>query len=117
MLLEVQEPLLELGQGYEIIGSKHLSLDDREVNLDLVEPTGMNRHMHQDGIRPLRAVAAVRPSDRDEKNRYPRSKRLDGRPVGFLTHHFNQAASKGLMPLFFAQRPKTLARCTSQAAR
>ena len=52
-LLKVQEPLLELGQGREVIGGERLSLHDGEVNLDLVEPTGVNRGVHQDDVRPF----------------------------------------------------------------
>jgi len=46
--LEAQEPLLELGQGAEVIGGQPLALEDREVDLDLVEPTGVHRRMHRD---------------------------------------------------------------------
>src|ERR1700730_18918162 len=56
-LLKVQEPLLELGQGREVIRGERLSLHDGEVNLDLVEPTGVNRCVHQDDVSPLRVKA------------------------------------------------------------
>jgi hypothetical protein len=54
VLLEVQEPLLELGQGKEVIGSEHLSLDNGEVNFDLVEPTSV------DGCRFVKLIPALR---------------------------------------------------------
>ena len=39
-----------LGEAVEIgkvIGREYLALDNGEVNLDLIEPTGVNRGMHK----------------------------------------------------------------------
>jgi len=38
----------QLVEGGAVIGSEHLSLENREVNLDLVEPTCMHRCVHHD---------------------------------------------------------------------
>ena len=35
---------VEIGK---IIGRQDLPLDDREIDFDLIEPTGMNRRMHE----------------------------------------------------------------------
>src|SRR6266568_4559574 len=45
--LEFQQPLADLLQRAKIIGGEDLPLDYREVDFDLVEPTGMNGQMHQ----------------------------------------------------------------------
>src|SRR5437879_2077642 len=41
VMLKGKQTFLDLGQRREIIGDKDLALDDREVNLDLIQPTGM----------------------------------------------------------------------------
>src|SRR6266508_6470531 len=40
VVLERQQSLLDGGQRREVVGRKHLALNDGEVDLDLVEPTG-----------------------------------------------------------------------------
>jgi hypothetical protein len=70
-LLEVQEPWFELSQRGEVIGSKDFSLDDGAIDLDLVEPAGMNRGMDQESIRPRGADTLYRPFDHDERSSYP----------------------------------------------
>ena len=48
MDLKREEALFEVGQGRKVIRGKDLSLNDREIDFHLVEPTGMNGRMHQD---------------------------------------------------------------------
>ena len=43
---------LQGGQALEVARGKQLALNDREVHLDLVEPTGVNRRMNQNDIGP-----------------------------------------------------------------
>jgi hypothetical protein len=38
MVLEAQDAVFELVGGGEVVGRQHLPLEDREVDLDLVEP-------------------------------------------------------------------------------
>ena len=53
--LEVQEPLFDRLQIRELVGCEDLSLDDGELNLNLVQPTGMNRRVDLNRIpMPLR---------------------------------------------------------------
>ena len=47
MALELPEGMGDFFQGFEIIGREHLSLDDREVDFDLIEPTAVNWSMDQ----------------------------------------------------------------------
>ena len=57
MDLESEQTLLEFGQRREIIRRQDLSLHDREIDLDLVEPTGMDRSVDEDRVGPLGAKA------------------------------------------------------------
>ena len=58
VVLEGEQTLLEFGQGGEIIGSEDLALNDGEVDLDLIEPTGMDRGVdeHDRGPRGAQPV-------------------------------------------------------------
>ena len=51
--LEVEQAALDLLKVREVVGGEHLSLDDREVDLDLVEPAGVRRCVDHMGVRPL----------------------------------------------------------------
>jgi hypothetical protein len=51
--LEIHQLVLELGEGREVVAGKQFTLDDGEVDFDLVEPTGVNRRMDQDDVGPL----------------------------------------------------------------
>ena len=53
MDLEGKETLLEFGQGREIVGRENLSLNDGEIDLDLIEPTGVDRRVDENGIGPF----------------------------------------------------------------
>src|SRR5829696_4319514 len=50
MILESEQSRLDLGEVGEVVGSEHLALDDGEVDLDLVEPGGMNRQVDQNQL-------------------------------------------------------------------
>jgi len=41
-LLETEQAFFQVGQRGEIVGDKDLPLNDREVDLDLIEPAGVN---------------------------------------------------------------------------
>ena len=86
VFLKGEKALLELGKRGEIIGSEYFPLDDGEINLDLIEPTGVNRGVHEDGIgsagsdafnRPLAAMSRAVVHDPED---------AVGRLVGFLMH-------------------------------
>ena len=53
MELKGEEALFEIGQGREVIRGEDLSLNNREVDLNLIEPTGVGRSVDQDGVGPL----------------------------------------------------------------
>jgi hypothetical protein len=56
-VLEAKEAVLELAEGDEVIGRQNLALDDREIDLDLVEPTGVDRRLDENETRPGDAQA------------------------------------------------------------
>ncbi len=72
--LKRQDPGLHVGQGIEVVRRQDLALHDREVGLDLIEPTGMDGpvHEHQIRILPLEsfhgARTAVRRTVVDDQN-------------------------------------------------
>src|ERR1700693_175353 len=51
--LEAEQTLLQVGQRGEIVGGKNLPLNDGEVDLDLIEPTGVNWGMDENCHGPL----------------------------------------------------------------
>jgi len=55
--LEVEETLFQFGQRGEVVGREHLSLNDGEVDFDLVEPTGVNRGVDENSVGPSGAEA------------------------------------------------------------
>jgi len=55
--LKREETLFEIGQGSEIVRGEDLSLNNREVDLNLVEPTGMSGSVDEDGVGPSGAEA------------------------------------------------------------
>ena len=57
MDLESEQALLEFGQRGEIVGGEDLSLNDGEIDLDLIEPTGVNGSVDEDSVGPFCAKA------------------------------------------------------------
>ena len=53
MDLKREKALFEVSQRGEIVGRQDFPLDNREVDFDLVEPTGVVGRMDEDGIGPL----------------------------------------------------------------
>jgi hypothetical protein len=51
--LESEEALFEFDQRREVVRREYFSLHDREVNLDLVEPTGVDRGVDEDRVGPF----------------------------------------------------------------
>ena len=51
--LEGEETLFEFGQGSEVVWRENLSLDNGEIDLHLIEPTGVDRRVDENGIGPF----------------------------------------------------------------
>jgi hypothetical protein len=58
--LEGQQAPFKVGPVGKVARRKEFALDDRKVDLDLVEPTGVDRRMDQNNIGPLGAEAVGR---------------------------------------------------------
>ncbi|HEV8103844.1 MAG TPA: hypothetical protein VGP69_08930 [Gaiellaceae bacterium] len=57
---EVEEALFDGSEVGEVVGLQHLALDDREVDLDLVEPAGVDRQVDEDEVRVPALMEAPR---------------------------------------------------------
>ena len=55
--LEGHHVPLQIGQALEVAGGKQLALNDGEVDLDLIEPTGVNRRVNQNDVGPSASKA------------------------------------------------------------
>jgi hypothetical protein len=87
VVLEGVEGERDLADRLEVVRFEHLSLHDREVDLDLVEPARVQGQVDEDEVRPAalepldRAATAVRGAVVDD------SEDLGRRGVGLLGHH------------------------------
>ena len=83
---EREELLFEVGESREVVGGEDLALDDGEVNLGLVEPTGVDGGVHEEQVLvPVskafdRFLAAVRGAVVDDHEHAP------GLAVGLDAH-------------------------------
>ena len=50
IVLKIEEALCEGVEISKVIGREHLALDNREVDLDLIKPTSVNRSMHESQV-------------------------------------------------------------------
>ena len=57
MDLEGKETLFKFGQRREVVGREDLPLHDREIDFDLIEPTGVDRSVDEDRVGPFGAEA------------------------------------------------------------
>jgi hypothetical protein len=53
VVLEGKQTLFELGQRREVVGGEELSLNDGEIDFDLIEPTGVDWSVNEDGLGPF----------------------------------------------------------------
>ena len=60
MALEGKQTLFEFCQRREIVGREELSLNDGEIDFDLIEPTGVDWSMNEDGLGPFFAIRGER---------------------------------------------------------
>jgi hypothetical protein len=111
------ETLFEFGQRREIVGREDFPLHDREIDFDLIEPTGVDRSVDEDGIGPFVTQTVdgfLAPMSRAVVHN-PRD--AASGPVGFLVHDIADEVIHGGNSVFDFIAAKTLARWTSLAAR
>ena len=80
VVFELAETVFDVSQGREVLRREHLALDDREVDLDLIQPAGVDRGMNEDEAWPRRAETRTRARP-GARSRYRRS-RTSGAPSG-----------------------------------
>jgi len=113
---EREQLLFERVEVGEVVGGQHLALDDREVDLGLVEPAGVDRGVDEDQVLPRalqpldRCLAAVRGAVVDDHEHALRP------AVGLDRHELLDERVEGSIPSG-AQRSNSVARRASQAAR
>ena len=114
--LEIQERLFHGLHIRELIGYQDLALDNGEINLNLVQPTGVHRGVD---------LNRVSMPPREPLLRYlsPVRRAMVGDPenpvsptIGFLPHHQVHQTMVGLDSRRGPDNPNTLARRTSHAA-
>ena len=117
MALEGEETLFEFGQGREMVWRENLSLNDGEIDLDLIEPTGVDRRVDESGIRPFftQTVGGFLTSVSGAVVHDPKDRLADLYGSWLMTSVTSR--STGVIPLFTSQRPKSLARWTSHGAK
>ncbi len=100
VVLESQEALFQFGQAGKVVGGEYLSLNDGEVDFDLIEPTGVNWRVHEDSIRPLRAETSsgFLPPVGGAVVHDPED--AAGGPVRLLTHDLSDEAVGGSNSIF-----------------
>lgn len=117
MDLEREKALFEISQGRKVIRGKDLSLNDREIDLHLIEPTGVVRGVDEDGIGPLGAEAVG-------GSLAPMSGAVIHDPedatcglVGLLAHDFSDEAIHRRDAILQFATTEYLGRWTSQSAK
>ena len=108
VILEAQQAILDFSEGREVIGREHLALNDREVHLDLVQPTGVHRRMHRDDRGPAspQALDASLTAVRGAVVHDPEHPR--GGSVGLLLHDLGDETLEGTDPGFLLAAAKNL---------
>ncbi len=98
--LESEEALFEFGQRREVIRREYFSLHDREVNLDLVEPTGVDRGVDEDRVGPFIAEAVDRLLTPVRGTVVHDPEDAASGPVGLLRHDFSDETFDRCNPVF-----------------
>lgn len=95
MTFKRQQALRQILQGGEIVRCKGLSLENREIDFDLIEPTGVNGPMNEHQV----AILGLKPSDRlgtsMRRTIVNNPEDPSGLAVGTLAHHLTDETVKG----------------------
>ena len=100
MTLESLETVGQHLQGAKVVWCQNLSLDDREVNLDLIEPAGMDGTMNhlEIGVTALQAFYTALTPVGGAIVHY--TKYASGAAIGILRHDLRHQPVKGSDPAF-----------------
>lgn len=100
MDLESEEPLFEFGQRREVVRREYFPLYDGEIDLDLVEPTGVDRSVDKDRVGPFGAEAFDRLLAAVSGTVVHDPEDAASGPVGLLGHDFSDEAFHRSNPVF-----------------
>ena len=95
VLLEPHQLFSKCGEVRKVVGREQLALDDGEIDLDLAEPTGVDRSVDEDDIGPFGvqssggALAAMSGAIVDDPEH------AAGRPIRLLAHDLCDQAFEG----------------------
>ena len=84
--LEGHHVPLQIGKALEVARGKQLALNDREVDLDLIEPTGVNRRMNQNDAGPSDSKAVGSASTTVARTIVGNQEHTAGWPIRFPAH-------------------------------
>lgn len=97
--LEGEEALFEFGERREVVRREYFSLHDREIDLDLIEPTGVDRSVDEDGVGPFGAEAFDRLLAPVSGTVVPDPEDAASRPVGLSGHDVTDETFHGSNPV------------------
>ncbi len=100
VFLKADDSLRQIGKGKEVIGREYFSLEDGEIDFDLVQPTGMDGEMDNNDLRPLalKSIDRGQPPVRGSVVKNPEN--LSGGTVRFACHHVLDQTGKEYDPGF-----------------
>src|SRR2546425_12295251 len=84
VILEAEQAVLDLGQRGKVVRRQDLALDDREIDLDLVEPAGVDRRVDEDEAGARGGAPPPPAAPPGGGARVPRPKNPAPRPGGAL---------------------------------
>ncbi len=94
-ILERHQLAPQVGQAVEAARGQQFPLNDREVDLKLVEPTGVNRGVNQNDVGPLGVQAIGGPSATVARTVVGDQEHPACRPIGFSARDLSDQAMEG----------------------
>ena len=100
VFLKAENPFRESNKGREVIRREYFSLEDGEIDFDLVQPTGVDGEMNNNNLRPsaLKSIDRGQASVRRSVVKNPENP--SGQTVRFACHHVLDQTVKGYDPGF-----------------
>src|SRR5208337_3002315 len=101
----------QIGQTLEVARGQQLALNDREVDLDLVEPAGVHRRMDQNDVGPSGAKAICGAPATMAGAIVCNQEHATGRPIRLMAHDLaNQAMEcrNAVLALAAAEQPGSM---------
>ena len=109
--LEGHHVPLQIGPALKVARGEQFALNDREVDLDLVEPTGVNRRMNQNDVGPSGAKAIGGAPATMAGAIVCNQEHAAGRPIRLMAHDLaNQAMEcrDAVLALAAAEQPSSM---------